>query len=255
MVFLQAALTDQFSGFLLSMPWGAVSISKFWPIVSIIISSVTSPFTSLTPCTRRQFLLEYCSCWSACFSSFENWLDKDLTSNWRFPIISLFFASSSSYSLNLSEINWTESCKSFSCFSPLICYSWVDFAKTKISFICFSTFLKQLKIISTHVGDFKRSAKISSDISFKLLMLLFSNLIFFGPFPFFDWSLRPRPLFFDDLSKYFVILFDKDSKNNFILILRYTNKYYNNMIICLLWLATRVIATLTLTETYMYIYR
>ena len=76
---------------LLSVSWGATSISKFWLIVSIIILSAASPLTSLIPCTRRQFLLEYSFCWSACFSSFETLLDKVLTSDWRLPIISSFF--------------------------------------------------------------------------------------------------------------------------------------------------------------------
>ena len=128
-----------------------------------------------------------------------------------FDIISLFVVRSSSYFLNLSEINWTESCKSFSCFSLLICCSRVDIAKTKISFIYFSIFLKQLKESSTHTGNFKLSAKISSDISLKLLMLHFSSPIFFSSSPlfrFFDWSLRY--LFFDDLSNNFVISFNKD---------------------------------------------
>ena len=73
------------------------------------------------------------------------------------------FAWSSSYSLNLSEINWIESFRSFSSLSPLICRSWVDFAKRRISFICFSTFFKQLKRISSHAADFKISAKTPSD--------------------------------------------------------------------------------------------
>ena len=140
---------------LLPFLWGAISISKFRLIVSIMISSFPLPVTSLIPCRRRQFLFEYCSFWSAYFSSFET----------------------------------------------LISCSLVDFVIKKISFIWFSTFLKQLKRISTHAGDFKLSAKTSSDILLKLLILLFSSMIFFGSsplFPSFDWSLRS--LFFDDLS-------------------------------------------------------
>ena len=192
-------LADWLILWFLSMSWRAISISKFWFIVSIIISSIVSPLTYFIPCTRRQFLREYC--WSASFLRFETLLDEVLTSGWSFCIISFFFARSSSYSLNLSEINWTESCKSLSCLSPLICCSWVGFAKTKISFICFSTFLKQLKRISTHAGDFKVSAKTSTDISLKFLMLLFSSLIFFGSSPLFrsfDWSLS---LFFSMICK------------------------------------------------------
>ena len=139
------------------------------------------------------------------------------------------------YSLNLSEVNRTALYKSFSCLLPLICYSGVDIVKMKISFICFSTFLKQLKRISTHAESFKFYPKTLPNISLKLSMQLFSSLIFFGSsplFPFFDWSLIS--LFVDDLLKNFVIFFYKDIvKNNFILILSYTNRYYNNMI---MWL-------------------
>ena len=88
----------------LSMSSGAISIFKFWLIVSIIISSVALPLTWF----RLHFLLEYCSSWSTGFLSFETLLDNFLTSDWRFPIIPFFFGQSL-YSLNLSEINWTES--------------------------------------------------------------------------------------------------------------------------------------------------
>ena len=109
----------------LSMSLGEISISKLWLIVSIIISSVVSLVSSFILCTRRNFLLECCSFWSAFFLTFP---DNVLTSDWSFPIIPFFFALSSSYSLNLSEINWTESCKSFSCLLPLICCSRVHFS-------------------------------------------------------------------------------------------------------------------------------
>ena len=66
---------------LLSMSWGAISISKFSLFISLIISSFSSPITFLNPYTRRQFLLEYCFCWSACFSGFETLVDKVLTFN------------------------------------------------------------------------------------------------------------------------------------------------------------------------------
>ena len=197
MVFLQAAFIDRFCGFFLCRKMEC--LSKFWIIVSIITSFVASPFTSLILCTRKQFLLEYCFCWSVCFSSIETLQDEVLTCNWRFPFISIFFAWSS-YFLNLTEINCAESCKSFSCLSSLICHSWVVFAKTKISFICFSTFLKQLKRISTHAESFKLYPKTLPNISLKLSMQLFSSLIFFGSsplFPSFDWSLIS--LFVDDL--------------------------------------------------------
>ena len=156
---------------------------------------------------------------------------------YMFPIIYVpyYFILFCPYSLNLSEVNWTASYKSFSCLLPLICCSGVDFVKTKISFICFSTFLKQLKRISTHAESFKLYPKTLSNISLKLSMQLFSALIFFGSsplFPSFDWSLIS--LFVDDLLKIFVIFSYKDIvKNNFILILSYTNSYYNNMI---MWL-------------------
>ena len=54
---------------------------------------------------------------------------------------------------------------------------------------CLTTFLKQLKIISIHSGDFKLSAKTSYVISVKLPVLL-SSLIFFGSSQVFDWSLK-----------------------------------------------------------------
>ena len=58
-----------------------------------------------------------------------------------------------------------------------------------MSFVCLSTFLKQLKRISIHSGHFKLSAKTSSVMSVKLPVLL-SSLIFFGSSQVFDWSLK-----------------------------------------------------------------
>ena len=110
---------------LLSMSWGAISISKFWFIISIIISSMVSPLTSLIPCTRRHYVLEYCSCWSACFSSFETLLNKVLTSDWRFPIISFFFEQNKNYRWNL----WSSTCLVFQVTTQVYRYKFKFFAK------------------------------------------------------------------------------------------------------------------------------
>ena len=124
---------------LFSMSWGALSVSKFWLIVSTIISSIPLPLISLIPC--RKFLFDSCSgCWTCC-SSFETLFNEILTLDWRLPIIFFYFYFFDSS--NLAEIYSAESCKSFSYLSPLICCSWADIAKTIISFICFSTFCKK----------------------------------------------------------------------------------------------------------------
>ena len=48
----------------LSKSHNVISRSNFSFRVLIITSSVISSFSSAIPCTRRHFLLEYCSCWS-----------------------------------------------------------------------------------------------------------------------------------------------------------------------------------------------
>ena len=126
---------------LLFMSWAGISISKFWTIVSIIISSIASPLLPWDLVREDRFFLSTAPVGQPAFQVLKLH-DKVLTSDWRFPLIS-FFSRASWCFLNLSKNNWTESCKSFSCLSPLICCSWIDFAKTKISFICFSTFLKR----------------------------------------------------------------------------------------------------------------
>ena len=100
----------------LSMSHNVISRSSFSFRVLIITSSVISSFFSAIPCTRRQFLLEYCCYWCWTFSSFPILVDRLATSDVRSSIILSFFALSSSYSLNLSGRKFMDSVRSINSF-------------------------------------------------------------------------------------------------------------------------------------------
>ena len=105
---------------ILSMTRNVISRSNLTFRVLIITSSVTSSFCSAILCIRRQFLLEYCSCWPWSFSSFSILVDRLSTSDLRSSIALSFFAQSSSYSLNLSDRKLMEAVRSINSFSLLI---------------------------------------------------------------------------------------------------------------------------------------
>ena len=139
----------------LCMSCNFISRSNFSFRVLIITSFVISSFSSAIPCAGRQFLLEYCSCWSWIFSILSTLIDRLSTSDFRSSIILSFFALSSLYSSNLSGRKFMNSFRSFYCFLPLIWYSCIECANMQMSFVCLPIFLKQLKRICMHSGDFK----------------------------------------------------------------------------------------------------
>ena len=118
-------------------------------------------------------------------------------------ILSSFSFLSVSYSSNLFEIKSIASVSSASCFSRLICPSFVSIVFSEICVICFSTFLIQLNKILTQSGDFKLSVNISSGISQALVVFRLPSYNFLGPFSWFELPLKSR--FFEFLLKYFVI--------------------------------------------------
>ena len=112
------------------------SISDGWissPRCSVSVHqykvSVSSFRFSSTPCIRRQFRLEYCSCSSTCTERLLTLSGNSVICVWIFIISSYLAFLSFSYSSNLSDISWTESVESDSCFSPLIWLAVVSFLR------------------------------------------------------------------------------------------------------------------------------
>ena len=113
----------------------------------MIMLWVSSPFSCFISWKRRQFLQEYCTCWSTCTCIF-------LKSSWRSDawrhkllIISSLNFLLASNSRNFSKRKLNVSAKSVSYFSPLIWFSFKVFVFTNILFTLNSNFLKQSKRI------------------------------------------------------------------------------------------------------------
>ena len=137
--------------------------------------------------------------------------------NVAFQIVNYFSFSFRSFSStsNFDVINLTDSARSTSCFSPLICVFLFSFRCSYISITFASSFSKQLNEISLQPDESISSLKISPS-SAKLAEL--ASRIFLGSSSVYEVSLRS--LFFEELLKNLIICF------------MITNKFNNTSKIC-----------------------
>ena len=97
----------------LSLTWMVICFSISFYKTSMIPWQVSSLFSSSTPWTRQQFLLEYCFLQSTVLSALLKCSFKDFKSSFRSTALLPFSFRSASNSLNFSLINllglWTSS--------------------------------------------------------------------------------------------------------------------------------------------------